>query len=200
MFITHDCKYILRPVCKEENKYFLKHTLRHYHQRILANTFLQKIYGIYKLTYRGVQVRVMVQKNHHQCLSHLTEVYNIDDKISLRSKSTIVPAGASSVFINMSSEERSRFFGILKLDLEFLKNAKIINYDVKIIGLNNLTCPLSFDAVICDKQIRMGFCLMNIFTKNKQTSYGLCRKRCQILACANKYANDIIEKLDYLIL
>lgn len=143
----------------------------------------------------------MVQKNHHRCLSDLTEVYPIDNRISLRSKSTIVPAGTSKVFISLSPEDRSRFFGILKLDLEFLKNAKIINYDVKIISLSNLTqCPFSFDAVICDQQVSLGFCLMNIFTKNKQTSYGLCRKRCQILACANKYANDIIEKLDYIIL
>jgi hypothetical protein len=131
----------------------------------------------------------------------MNEVYTIDSKISLRSKVNIVPAGTSNVFINIPPEERSRFFANLKLDLEFLKNTKIINYDVKILDLTNLKeCPLTFDAVICDKQIRMGFCLMNIFTKYKQTSYGLCRKRHQILACANKYANEIIEKLDYIIL
>ena len=131
----------------------------------------------------------------------MTEVYSINNRITLMSQSTIVPAGTSNVFINMPPEDRSRLFGILKLDLEFLKNSKIIHYDVKMINLSNLTtCPLSFDAEICDQQIRMGICLMNIFTKNKQTSYGLCRKRCQILFCANKYANDIIEKLDFIIL
>ena len=172
-----------------------------YHQRIIEDSFLQRIYGLYKLTYKGIQVRVMVQKNHYRCFNQLTEVFQISEKLDLLSRSRIIPAGTTEISIKLSEDCRNRLFYILSRDLEFLKTSKIINYSIKIIHLDDFICsPFTYQAEIHGQKVSLGFYLMNIFTKNKKTVYGIFKKQCEILGCAKKYAQETIHKLDSIII
>ena len=142
----------------------------------------------------------MLQKNHYKCLSQLTEVFPISDKIQLLSRFKIIPTDHSDISIQIDDESRNRLFHILARDLEFLKVSKIINYSIKIIHLEDPShCPLTFQSTTNGQSIHLGFCLMNIFTKNKKTVYGIFKKRHHIFACAKKYADEILDKLDSII-
>ena len=145
-FVTHDKKYIIKTISRQEHKIFLKEILKPYHHRVIQVSFLQRVYGLYKLTYNGEYVRVMVFKNilfdqiidsepryisnSIKCINTLDEFLNLEPKFSL------------------SHDEGASFNQIMDKDLCFLKSLQIINFSILII-INNSTSEdeLAFKGV-----------------------------------------------------
>ena len=134
-FVTHDKKYIIKTISIQQHRTFLKEMLKSYHHRVVESSFLQRVYGLYKLTYNGQYVRVMVLKNTFfdqiidsepryisnsiRCINTLDEFLNLEPNFFL------------------SHEEGARFNQIMDKDLCFLKSLQIINFSILIIIKNS---------------------------------------------------------------
>ena len=129
-FITHDQKYIIKTLSIQEHKTFLKQILKPYHQRVIEGSFLQRIYGLYKLTYNGEYIRVMVIKNPHidqQLYSKASHVGRSIQSISSLDYSL------NPEFLTLQEEEKARFYETVDKDLCFLRSLKLANFSILVI-------------------------------------------------------------------
>jgi hypothetical protein len=129
-FITHDQKYIIKTISRKEHQTFLKEILKPYHKRVIEGSFLQRIYGFYKLTYNGEYVRVMVLKNPH-----------IDQQV--HTKPSYVGKSVQSIssldyslnpeFLTLQEKEKTRFYETIDRDLCFLRSLKVLTFSILVI-------------------------------------------------------------------
>jgi hypothetical protein len=130
-FITDDKKYIVKTISRKQHQNFLKHMLRPYHNRVMEGSFLQRIYGLFKLTYKGEYVRVMVLENPVYDKHINSEPIYISRFIQLITP--FVDSLNPECRFLLSDDEGMRFNQIIEKDLCFLKSLQIINFFILII-------------------------------------------------------------------
>ncbi len=123
-FVTFEDKFILRAIPKCEQRVFLREKMWAYYDRVMDNSFLQHIYGVFKLTIKGQDYRLSLVENN-------PEGYVSRGSINLSSKSSgadqlyfIGDVGLEDKFY-LDIDLKKDFRQTLKKDLEYLEKAKI---------------------------------------------------------------------------
>jgi hypothetical protein len=123
-FVTFDDKFVVKAISKKEQKIFLKEKLEGYYDRVMDNSFLQHIYGIFKLTIKGQDYSIAILEN------------NPAGFIS-RGSISVSSTGSGIELVHFAGEpdEHNKFFldqdstahfkETLKKDLEYLNTSNI---------------------------------------------------------------------------
>lgn len=69
LLITFNKKFILKRIRNRQHRAFMKHMVQKYHAKITDDSYLQHIYGIFKLTILGKQYRFLLLENPFKNLS-----------------------------------------------------------------------------------------------------------------------------------
>jgi hypothetical protein len=102
--------------------------LKPYHLRLIEGSFLQRIYGIYKLTYKGEYVRVVVLENSYgyqnisselSCISHSIKYKNCLGDFS---NELLEPMNFEII---LSSDVKIKIFDILDKDIDLIHSLQI---------------------------------------------------------------------------
>ena len=134
-FITHNHKYIIKTISRKEHKIFFKYMLKPYHQRVIEGSFLQRIYGLFKLTYNGEYVRVMILKNIFSDKNSDSEPKYVSKYIQFIN--TLDESLNLERTFSLSDDERIRFYQMMDKDLYFLKSLQVVNFSILIIIKNS---------------------------------------------------------------
>jgi hypothetical protein len=117
---------MMKSLSRKEHKIFLKKMLKPYHLRIIEGSFLQRIYGHYKLTYNGKYVRVMILKNPFINSDPILEVNSSKSSTDFINYLNLDP-DVNPPF-SLIHEERLKYIQIIDKDLSFLKSLQILNF------------------------------------------------------------------------
>lgn len=94
----------------------------------MEGSFLQRIYGLYKLTYNGEYVRVMVLKNPCIDSNTILEPKSLTKYIKLIN--TLELGLNKDPHLELLQEERAHFLEIIDKDLSFLKTLQIRSFNI----------------------------------------------------------------------
>lgn len=121
-FVTYDKKCIVKSIKKREQRLFLKEKLSAYYERVMDESLLQHIYGIFKLSIKGKIYRLMIVENnpiiflYRSFISIHSETLDQDDRITA--------SFIDDQFI-LDEEERIRFDRVLNLDIGYLRTSQM---------------------------------------------------------------------------
>jgi hypothetical protein len=135
-FITYDKKFIIKPIKKHEKRLFLDYKLERYFERVINESHLQHIYGIFKLTIKGKIYRLMIAENNYYGNVHS---HSMSIHLGVIDHDQICEGMLYDVFI-LDTEEKRRFGAALSQDIEYLY------------GNNGIKCKVLIDIVDeCDE-------------------------------------------------
>jgi hypothetical protein len=127
-FVTFDSRFVVRSIRKREQQLFLREKLQGYLKRVMNDSLLQHIYGIFKLIIKGKIYRVMIIENSAFKYLHR-------NKISINSQvfeSERVSENLLDGAFVMDDEEKDKFDRVLNEDIEYLRSSKMIKCRVMI--------------------------------------------------------------------
>jgi hypothetical protein len=131
-FVTFDSKFILKAVSKREQRVFLREKLEEYYDRVIDSSFIQHIYGCFKVNVKGQYYRLnLCENNPIGCV--------IRESISVSSTSGIVEVEENledKFYIDLDLKEDFR--NTLDKDLEYLARAGIYSCKIFIDILNQV--------------------------------------------------------------
>lgn len=136
---TADRRYILQSISQEEKKYFLEYMIEHYHKRVIKNSLIQHIYGIFKLIIRGQVFRYIILENPLHSLkdpvvinvewNHIySDAYSIDS--SNLTQLLRYLENTLGIEVHLDSHEFENLSRALIADLDYINRMKLQNFSV----------------------------------------------------------------------
>lgn len=127
-FITYDKKFIIKSIKKHEKKLFLHHKLERYFERIMNESHLQNIYGIFKLRIKGKIYRLMIAENNFYDNMHSN---SMSMYLGVIDQDSMNEGMLEDVFV-LNEQERGRFGTALSEDIEYLYGNNVMRFKVLI--------------------------------------------------------------------
>lgn len=136
---TYDKRLILQSISQAEKKFFLENMIEHFHRRVLSQSLIQHIYGIYKFTLRGQLFRYLVLENPLYSIpnsvvltAEWTQIYPEYYSIDSTNLNTVIRyfENILEAEISLNLNEHHKLSYALIEDLEFINQLRLQNFSV----------------------------------------------------------------------
>jgi len=132
---TYDNKYIVKTITKKECK-FLRSILKRYSNHIKDNTYLVKIFGIYRITLSNFDSRFIIMNNIFQYEINIENIFDLKGTTEERyvSEQNIelkdINFTKRKNSFTLSNDDYTQFINTITNDTNFLNTMNIMDYSL----------------------------------------------------------------------
>jgi hypothetical protein len=138
ILMSYNKKFMLKPIRNRQHRAFIKHMVQRYHAKVSDDSYLQHLYGLFKLTILGKQYRLALIDNPFKNLSapviwklKWSEIQREGDQDEL----TIVLQNferVSGASITLYPRDITKLHDTLVDDLNFMKQSHIEDFTISL--------------------------------------------------------------------
>jgi hypothetical protein len=168
LFVSRSKQFMIVSISKRQMKFFIKTLLLGYYEKLKKGSFLQRIYGAFKLVIKGNIYRLLIMENPKYVLDdpnitiirglYTNRRVNITPVSNMISERLVTAPDPNDISRNskfmFSPENRRHILSVIYSDMKFLRKASAIDYTIEIYSgdkiasgnIRNMFLESSFDA------------------------------------------------------